>query len=195
MLQLIAGSDTTAVSIRGTMLYILATPRVYSRLKAEIEQAVKRNEVSSPITNAQALGLPYLQAVIWEGYRIKCPGIAGNYKIVPPEGDTISGFYVPGGTAVGHNMVALTRKEAIFGHDVDVFRPERFLECSEESKLEMDRALDMTFGGGRWMCAGKAIAVMELNKGFFEVGEDGLKLLSLAASAWVACRPLAPEVG
>ncbi|KAH8887924.1 cytochrome P450 [Thozetella sp. PMI_491] len=168
MLQLFAGSDTTSSTIRGTLLYIMTTPRVYSRLKAEIEKAVEA-KVSYPIAHAQAQTLPYLQAVIWEGYRMKCPVNSGHYKVTPPEGGTINGLFVPGGTAIGHNTVALTRKESIFGADVDVFRPERFLECTKEKKLEMDRALDITFGGGRWMCAGKTIAAMELNKIFFEL--------------------------
>jgi len=33
----------------------------------------------------------------------------------------------------------------------------------------MMRALEMIFGGGRWMCSGKNIAIMELNKVFFEL--------------------------
>ncbi|KAH8878956.1 cytochrome P450 [Thozetella sp. PMI_491] len=169
MLQLLAGSDASAAAIRGTMLHILATPRVYGRLKAEIKSTAEQTGGSSIITYSQALNQPYLQAVIWEGYRIKCPVNYGHYKIVPPEGDTILGHFVPGGTAIGHNTAALTRKESIFGADADVFRPERFLECSEEKRLEMDRALDITFGGGRWMCAGKSIAMMELSKVLFEL--------------------------
>ncbi|KAH8879036.1 cytochrome P450 [Thozetella sp. PMI_491] len=169
LVQLIAGSDTTASTIQSTMLHIMTTPSVYGRLKTEIKQAVEQGKVSSPISQSEALRLPYLQAVIWEGYRIRNPVPYGQYKVVPPEGDTIDGLFVPGGTAVGHNTAALTRRKDIFGADVDIFRPERFLECSPEQKLAMDRALDITFGGGRWMCAGKSVAVMELNKVFFEL--------------------------
>ncbi|KAH8883297.1 cytochrome P450 [Thozetella sp. PMI_491] len=169
VLQILAGSDTTASAIRGIMLHILATPVVYHRLKAEIKDAVEQNKASSPITYNEAQKLPYLQAVIWEGFRMKCPVVYGHFKVVPPEGDTINGLFVPGGTAIGHNSVALTHSQAIFGRDVEVFRPERFLECSEEKKHEMDRAIDITFGGGRWMCAGKSIAHLELNKIFFEL--------------------------
>ena len=109
------------------------------------------------------------QAVIWEGFRLRTPFTYGHYKLVPPEGDIINGIFIPGGTAIGHNTLAMARKESIFGKDVDIFRPERFLECSEAQKIEMERTLDMAFGGGRWMCAGKVVALMELNKVFFEV--------------------------
>ncbi|KAI5858231.1 cytochrome P450 [Durotheca rogersii] len=169
MLQIIAGSDTTATVIRCTMLYIMATPRVYTRLKALVKDCVKRNEASTPITFEQAQKLPYLQAVIYEGLRIKNPITYGHYKRAPPEGDTIDGVFIPGGTVIGDNSVGLTYNAEVFGEDVDVFRPERFLECSDEKRVEMERAVDIVFGGGRWMCAGKTVAFLELNKVFFEL--------------------------
>lgn len=186
MVQIIAGSDTSSAVIRGTMLHIMTTPHVYARLKTEIRLAVEAG-ISSPITYAEALKIPYLQAVISEGYRIRCPVLYGHYKSVPPQGDTICGYFVPGGTAIGHNSVALTHNESVFGPDVDVFRPERFLECDEEKRLYMERALDITFGGGRWMCAGKTTAKMELNKIFFEVSNwPGLYFVHLRTLSW--CR-------
>lgn len=66
-------------------------------------------------------------------------------------------------------MPAMMRQESIFGSDVQLFRPERFLECSEDKKAEMARTVDLVFGYGRWMCAGKTLALVELNKIFFEV--------------------------
>ena len=76
---------------------------------------------------------------------------------------------MPGGTRIGHNSIALTRNKRIFGEDADIFRPERFIECSADKKQEMMRAIDIVFGGGRWTCSGKGIAFMELNKFYFEV--------------------------
>lgn len=62
---------------------------------------------------------------------MKVPVNHGHYKLVPPEGGTVYGYYLPGGLAVGHNSQAFTHNPAIFGRDVDLFRPERFLapEC------------------------------------------------------------------
>ncbi|KAI1344810.1 cytochrome P450 [Xylariaceae sp. FL0016] len=169
MVQIFAGGETTATSIKGTMLYLMGTPVVYQRLKEEIKQSLERGDISSPITHEQARKLPYLQAVILEGFRMRAPVTYGHFKRVPPGGDTLNGVYLPEGTAIGHNATVLTRREDIFGEDVDVFRPERFLECDKQKRVEMERALDIIFGGGRWMCAGKNIALMELNKIFFEV--------------------------
>lgn len=57
--QLLAGSDTTALVIRTTLLHIITSPKVYQRLKQDIKAAgVDR---SSPIGNEQAKGLTYFQ--------------------------------------------------------------------------------------------------------------------------------------
>lgn len=61
ILTILAGSDTSSTAIRSTMLYIIATPTVYMRLKAEVQEAVKSGSVSSPISVEQAKTLPYLQ--------------------------------------------------------------------------------------------------------------------------------------
>ncbi|KAK3326184.1 cytochrome P450 [Apodospora peruviana] len=168
MIAIVAGSDTTAGSIRATLLCLMANPRVYARLKREIKQAVEQG-VSNPITNDQAAKLPYLQAVIWEGFRFANPISFGHPKVVPPGGDEFNGIFVPAGTRIGHNTLGLTRNEKVFGKDVNIFRPERFLECAEDEKTERMRALDIVFGGGRWTCAGRNVALVELNKIFFEL--------------------------
>lgn len=58
----VAGSDTTASVIRAGMLHILATPHVYCRFKQEIEKAIREGYASNPISNAESLCQPYIQA-------------------------------------------------------------------------------------------------------------------------------------
>jgi cytochrome P450 len=60
-LAVVAGSDTTAGVMRGTLLHVITNPRVYQRLQTEIDESVATGRVSSPITQAQAKTLPYLQ--------------------------------------------------------------------------------------------------------------------------------------
>jgi cytochrome P450 len=99
------------------------------------------------------------------------PAVFGQYKTVPAGGDTINGIFIPGGTGIGQNPVAMMRRQEIFGHDVEVFRPERFLECESSVRLEMERTIELIFGTGRFMCAGKLAAFTELNMIFFEVSK------------------------
>jgi hypothetical protein len=172
-LQILAGSDTTSNALCSAILHLATSPRAYSKFKAVIRDAIASGLVApdKPITFKAALELPYLQAVIWEALRMRFPANYGHYKKVPPGGDTIDGIFLPGGTAIGHNSMAATRNAKVFGKDVHVFRPERFMEpeCDAELKAYRTRSVDILFGGGRWMCSGKQIAMFELNKVIFEV--------------------------
>ncbi|KAI3397414.1 hypothetical protein diail_10745 [Diaporthe ilicicola] len=170
LFMIVAGSETTASVIRVTVLHILSAPMVYNRLKHEIKEAIKDGRVShQPINIEEAKRLPYLQAVIYEGMRMRSPAPGLYPKVVPAGGDTICGKFVPAGTAIGMNTSAMLANTKLFGEDANVFRPERFLEVDEAKKAEMQRNVELVFGTGRWMCAGKPVAHMELNKIFFEV--------------------------
>lgn len=90
-------------------------------------------------------------------------------KVVPEGGETILGQYVPGGTAIGTNLSAITRSTKIFGPDAELYRPERLMELRDKPRKQMERDIELTFGYGQWMCVGKSIALMEINKVVFEV--------------------------
>lgn len=105
------------------------------------------------------------------------PVTLGIYKVLPPGTDgtdetDVCGVPLPSGTAVGINAIAMMRRRDIFGEDVQVFRPEHFLECDEKTKMDRIRTVELAFGYDRWMCAGKTLALIELNKIFFEVSID-----------------------
>ncbi|KAI1074636.1 BcABA1, cytochrome P450 monooxygenase [Whalleya microplaca] len=169
LFMIIAGFENTASVIRTAFLYLMACPRVYQKFKTVIMEVSRKGEVSSPITLEQARKIPYLQAVIYEGIRMRPPAPGLYPKTVPPEGDIIHGKFIPGGTAIGMNTSALVRSTELFGEDADIFRPERFMEADETTRAEMERNVELVFGYGRWMCAGKPVAFMELNKIFFEL--------------------------
>lgn len=164
----IGGSDTTAIAIRIIFLYLMTTPRVLAKLRAEYTHA----SVSTPITDAEAKNLPYLQAIIKEGLRIWPPITGLQGKLVPPGGDVINGQFVPAGTKVGTAIFGIMRNKKIFGEDVDVFRPERWLEGSLETLKEREQTGELVFGTGRFGCLGKRLAWIELNKIFVEVSFD-----------------------
>lgn len=79
-------------------------------------------------------------------------------RVVPPEGITIAGQYIPGGFVVGTNLWLVQRDTSVYGNDPDVFRPERWLE---EDTRDMHR-LFFAFGGGSRLCIGKNISWMEM---------------------------------
>jgi cytochrome P450 len=107
LLQVVAGSDTSATTIRAAMLHLLANPPAYKRLQTEIDDGIKSGMISSPIKDTEARQLPYLQAVIKEGLRILPPATGVMFRMVPPGGDIVAGKFVPAGTQIGTSHLAL----------------------------------------------------------------------------------------
>ena len=169
LLQILAGSDTSATAIRVVFLHLIGNPVAYKRLLSEIDQAIATNTISSPIKDSEARQMPYLQAVIKEGLRIIPPVPALFFKTVPPGGDVINGMFVPGDTDIGSSSFAIQRCAKTFGADVDVFRPERWLEAEGERLARMVSTVDMVFHYGKYQCLGKPVALMDFNKVFVEV--------------------------
>uniref|UniRef100_A0A093VCR3 Pisatin demethylase n=1 Tax=Talaromyces marneffei PM1 TaxID=1077442 RepID=A0A093VCR3_TALMA len=167
-ISLVAGSDTTATSMRATLLSIISNPRVYSRLQKEIDDAIVDGRISSPIQDSEARALPYLQACIAEGLRRFPPITQLREREVPPEGDIIHGHHVPGGTFIGLNAWGL-QLYPIYGDDVEVYRPERWLIDDADRLMEMHKTHELIFGYGNTKCLGIPIAMMNLNKLFVEL--------------------------
>ncbi|EOD52820.1 putative cytochrome p450 family protein [Neofusicoccum parvum UCRNP2] len=140
--NVIAGSDTTAVSMSAIVYYLLVTPAAKDRLLRELREKVVAGDVDADGIVPAAVGekWPFLQAVIHEGMRMH-PALGGLLaRVVPPAG---------------------LRNKDIFGDDVETFRPERWLD--EKRKTDMHRFF-FGFGGGSRTCVGKNISMLELNK-------------------------------
>src|ERR1700712_4340265 len=90
LLAILAGSDTSAATIRAVLLNLMSAPLIYSRLQAEIDTATSLGKISLPITDSEARKLPYLQAVIKEGLRIMPPATGLSPKTVPKGGEMIN---------------------------------------------------------------------------------------------------------
>ncbi|KAJ4344255.1 hypothetical protein N0V95_006198 [Ascochyta clinopodiicola] len=169
LLQITAGSETTAATIRTVVLSLLTNPNVYKKLQTEIDHGIASGKISSPITDAEARDIPYLQAIIKEGLRIMPPATGALFKQVPPAGDVIDGKFLPGGTQIGVSPLGTQCSKDIYGTDADLFRPERWIEASAEKALEMTSTVDLCFHYGKYQCLGKSVAWMEFNKFFVEI--------------------------
>ncbi|KAG4429416.1 hypothetical protein IFR05_015102 [Cadophora sp. M221] len=169
LLQVIGGSDTSAATIRVVLLNLMSSPPCYRKLQAEIDSAMAKGEISSPIKDVEAKQLPYLQAVIKEGLRIMPPATGLFSKQVPQGGDTINGIFVPGGTQISSCSFGIHHSKKIFGGDADIFRPERWLEADGHTLAQMTSTIDLIFHFGKFQCLGKPVALMELNKIYVEL--------------------------
>jgi len=164
----IAGSDTTATVLRTLIANAITHPGICSRLQAEIDEAAAAGTASSPITDAEARKLPYLQACIKEALRI-WPPITGIMPRISDEDAVICGIPIPAGTNIAWSAHAVMRNKDIFGVDAELYRPSRWIEADADQIRAMDSTVDLCFGQGKWGCLGRPIAMLELNKMVGEV--------------------------
>lgn len=173
LLQVMAGSDSTATAIWIIMYLIMTNPSVHTKLRAEIDEADKNKQLSWPVlTEAEAKTLPYLQAVIKEGLRTWPPVTGLAIKWVPPSGEALEdGRVIPGGTRMAWSWWGMQHNQDIYGSDAHYFRPDRWLELEPGSErlVRMERTQELIFGSGRYGCLGKSLAFVELNKVFATV--------------------------
>ena len=194
-LQVIAGADTTASTLRGTMLYLLSHPRVYMKVQREVD-AIVADGLAEPspavIPDSVVRKMPYLQAVVREGIRMHPPVTVEVPKVVPRGGETFTidgeSVYLPAGTHISLATLSMFRRRDVFGEDVDNFRPERwFLEEDEKKLAVMNRTIDLVFGYGKYQCLGKAIAQTEIGKALFEVSRRRYILPQAPTAQGTAC--------
>jgi cytochrome P450 len=160
----VAGTETTTVAIRMTMLALLTNPPVYAKLQAEIDAYYADKPSDHIISYSDTKSLPYLQAVIREGMRLWPPAAGLMTKEVPKGGDVLHGHFLPEGTEVGQIMVGIGRQPEVWGPDAEVFRPERWFDVDPGKREEMVMASDINFSAGKYLCLGKSVALMEIGK-------------------------------
>ena len=165
MINILAGADTTAITIRSVLYYCLRSPQIWARLQKEI------GEVPDIVSFKHARALPYLEACIREAMRMHPPVGMILERVVPPQGVVLpDGTNVPPGTTVGLNPYVVNRNTGVWGDDVDRFRPERWLKGDYENedafsaRLANMNACDLTFGAGSRICIGKHLGLIEVYK-------------------------------
>jgi cytochrome P450 len=176
--NLFAGSQSPSHVLDTICNFLASSPSGQRKLYTELTNI----ECTYPATLQQVQNLPYLDGVIREGYRLHGVGFFILERVTPAAGLRLpSGHHLPAGIKVGISSHGLSRREDVFGYDMDEFKPERWMRQEGESeeefakrRLAMERC-DMTFGHGSRVCIGKNIATMELYKavatlvGLFEV--------------------------
>ncbi|KAK7959210.1 cytochrome P450 [Apiospora aurea] len=182
MINLLAGADTTAITLCSAFYYGPRDLAVWSRLQKELDGIVK--DKATPVSWRDARSSPYLEAVMREAIRM-LPGVAMNFERYVPEGglvvppatnakasrgqDQNQGF-VPAGTIVGLNPYVVARNPSVYGDETNTFRPERWLKGEEEPeaayqmRLAAMNAADLSFGAGARVCIGKNLALLQAYK-------------------------------
>lgn len=105
---IVAGSDTTAVTLTYLIYAVSRDTRVRDKLAAEVAA------LPEPVLDNDLRNLPYLNMVISETLRLYTAVPFGLPRAVPSEGAHFNGFFVPGGTTVSTQSYSLHRDPAIF---------------------------------------------------------------------------------
>lgn len=74
---------------------------------------------------------------------------------------------MPAGTSVGCNSWVLHHDQDIFGQDADDYLPERWL--GDPERVNRTSKYDFSFGMGARECAGKQVALVEVQKTVVQV--------------------------
>ncbi|KAF2474242.1 cytochrome P450 [Lindgomyces ingoldianus] len=155
---MIAGTETTATLLSGLTYYLLKHPEVLKKLAAEIRGAFQSDE---DITIEGLQRLKYLHACLEEGLRMYPPVPIGLPHLVPPQGVQICGDYIPGGTTVQVQQLAMYRSEKNFA-EPNSFIPERWTSEADGKFNSDNKHALQPFAYGPRNCLGKNLAYHEM---------------------------------
>lgn len=171
MINMIAGADTTGITLNAAIYFSLKHPHVWERLRSEIP-AYDSGSEPEVVGFKDTREFSYLNAVVREAMRCH-PGAAMCLERYVPKGglNLPDGRHVPARCVVGMNPYIIGRNESVWGKDAEEFRPERWLrdealETEEQfqQRLRLMNNSDLTFGGGSRMCIGKHLGLLEVYK-------------------------------
>jgi len=147
---IIAGTDTTAMTLTYLVYAVLKDDATRQRLVAEVEAGPEHP------TWEQLENMPYLNNVIQETWR-RYPAVPGTLpRVVPTQGATFGKFFVPAGTVVSTQAWTFQRDATVFENPLG-FNPDRWLNPTPAMKEHI-----MVFGGPARLCVGQNIARLEL---------------------------------
>lgn len=166
-LLIMAGSDTTSITISSMFFYLTHNHRVYLKLVKEIRDTFTSLEdiVHGPklLTDCK-----YLRACIDETLRLAPAGPSELPREVLLGGTTIEGEHYPAGIIVGTPNWAMGRNEEQYG-DAFTFRPERWIVSNELDSLNPEEEVRRlkhglhTFLKGPGDCVGQKLAMLQIS--------------------------------
>jgi len=151
MTMLLAGHDTTALTLTYTWFLLSEHPEVEKRVHEELDDVIGDERPGMEHVRE----LDYLEWVIQEAMRLYPP----VYTIFrePTEDVTLSGYEVEAGTTLMVPQWGVHRSERFYD-DPETFDPERW---KPERAGERPRFAYFPFGGGPRHCIGKHLAMLE----------------------------------
>lgn len=152
----LAGMDTTGHQLSWIFGMLATHPRVTQKLVEELRENGFCGADRKEVTLEALSGLPYLNAVIKEGFRI---AYTIRFSVFPrrlPKDMSVFGYRVPKGIRIISPGNRAMNAVSDWG-DPDVVRPERWLTGED-----MSSKFFQTFGYGPRECPGQRLAMLEI---------------------------------
>ncbi|KAH6613096.1 cytochrome P450 3A17 [Boeremia exigua] len=150
---IVAGSDTTAVTLTYLVYAVLKDPELQARLEQEVVG------LSDQLNMTELESAPVLNSVIEETLRLYGAAPGALPRIVPSQGFDVAGYRIPPGIEVSTQAYTLHRDPRIFQEPLR-FDSNRFMDKSKLSTQQ--KAAYMPFGAGSRTCLGIHLAYLEL---------------------------------
>ncbi|KAI3325720.1 isotrichodermin C-15 hydroxylase [Xylariaceae sp. AK1471] len=155
---IIAGSETTATMISGTMYLLLSNPSVLSELTNRIRSDFPEE---SDLVNVQLQQHEYLNSVLKEGLRLYPPAPDALFRTTKDRSVIVAGKVVPPHTSITMNLWAAYRDPINFHKPLE-FIPERWMKETPAEFLNDDKTVFKPFSVGPRDCIGKNLAWAEM---------------------------------
>ncbi|KAK4447170.1 hypothetical protein QBC34DRAFT_132784 [Podospora aff. communis PSN243] len=149
-----AGADTSSSTLVTFVLACCAFPEAMHKAQAEIDDVV--GPTRSPHWD-DSPDLPYVNAFVKEVFRWRSVAIIGGQPHSPTQDDTWNGYLIPARSWVQGNVWAIHHNDRDFP-DPDRFYPDRYTEGDPLHRPFPGEKGYMTFGWGRRVCSGQALA-------------------------------------
>jgi cytochrome P450 len=156
---LLAGKDTTAITMSWLVIMLNRAPEVEDKIHQELREVLPRlfSDPSFVPTMDDVGQLVYLEAAMRESLRLN-PVVPLNAKEANSDTTLCDGTVVKEGTRVYIPSYALGRMESVWGPDAAEYKPERWIEV-DKSTGKYRRANyqpSMPDHGSVWACASRS---------------------------------------
>lgn len=147
-----ASVESTLSTLHSLMLALILHPDVQKRAQAELDSVLHRERLP---TYADRPSLPYIDAMVKESLRwAQVAPLALPHKVM--NHDTHDGYFIKAGTAIMGNSGVILHDKRKYKNPY-AYNPGRFVDNNEDIG-----PIDVAFGYGRRICAGRHMADAQL---------------------------------
>ncbi|KAK7309242.1 hypothetical protein RJT34_05806 [Clitoria ternatea] len=152
---ILAGSDTTMITLTWALSLLLNHPTELKRAQQELDTHMgKQRKVEESDINK----LPYLQAIVKETLRLYPPSPIITFRSALQDCTFSCGYHIPAGTHLMVNAWKIHRDARVWD-DPHVFNPQRFFTTHKCVEVKGHNYELVPFSSGRRACPGASLAL------------------------------------